>query len=62
MATAPDFTFLNTNVTTPNGGPDNPNGPVAFGWIFGAQNVAVYDQEDWGKLDGLYNVEQRLMD
>ncbi len=52
----PDFAFLNTNVTTPNGGPDNPNGPVTFGWIFGAQNVAVYDQEDWGKLDGLYNV------
>jgi iron complex outermembrane recepter protein len=56
IGNGPNFTFLNTDVTTPNGGPDNPNGPVGFGWIFGAQNVAVYDKEDWGKLDGLYNV------
>ena len=56
IGNGPNFTFLNTNVTTPNGGPDNPNGPVGFGWIFGAQNVAVYDKEDWGKLDGIYNV------
>ncbi|HEY2809649.1 MAG TPA: TonB-dependent receptor [Steroidobacteraceae bacterium] len=56
IGNGPNFAFLNTNVTTPNGSADNPNGPVPFGWIFGAQNVAVYDKEDWGKLDGLYNV------
>jgi iron complex outermembrane recepter protein len=56
IGNGPNFTFLNTDVTTPNGGPDNPGSPPGFGWIFGAQNVAVYDKEDWGKLDGLYNV------
>jgi len=48
----PDFALLNTVNNTPT-----PGGvPVAFGWIFGAENVEVVDKENWGKLDGDYKM------
>jgi iron complex outermembrane receptor protein len=53
LGSGPSFNFANTNNTTPfpPGGP-----PVAFGWIFGAQNVNVDDKEDWAKLDSVFNM------
>ena len=50
---APSFAFGATNNSTPFPG----GTPVVFGWIFGAQNVDVDDQEDWGKLDGAYAID-----
>ena len=50
LGRGPDFSFGATNNTTPFAG----GTPVAFGWIFGAQNVDVKDKEDWAKLDGTY--------
>ena len=52
IGSGPDFNLGSENNTTPF-----PNGaPVTFGWIFGAQNVDVKDKEDWGKLDGDYQI------
>jgi iron complex outermembrane receptor protein len=52
MGSGPNFNFGATNNTTPF-----PGGvPVAFGWIFGAQDVVVNDKEDWAKLDGTFSV------
>jgi iron complex outermembrane receptor protein len=51
----PNFSFGNTNNTSPLLGGAGGT-PVAFGWIFGAQNVAVNDKEDWAKLDGTFKV------
>jgi iron complex outermembrane receptor protein len=31
--------------------------PVDFGWIFGAQNVDIVDQENWGKLDATFDMQ-----
>jgi iron complex outermembrane recepter protein len=57
IGNAPNFSFGSTNNTNPTtSGPNG--GPVAFGWIFGAQNVNVDDTEDWGKLDGLYKLDK----
>ena len=50
LGRGPNFNFGATNNTTPFAG----GTPVAFGWIFGAQNVDVKDKEDWAKLDGTY--------
>ncbi len=48
----PNFNLANTVNSTPT-----PGGvPVAFGWIFGAQNVDVKDKETWAKLDGTFKV------
>ncbi len=52
---APDFNLGATNNTTPHSGPGG--APVAFGWIFGAQNVDVVDKEDWGKLDATFAMD-----
>ena len=54
LGNGPSFNFANTNNTTPfpPGGP-----PVAFGWIFGAQNVNVDDKEEWAKLDGAFDLK-----
>ena len=41
-------TLGSTNNTSPFAG----GTPVAFGWIFGAEDVDVVDREDWAKLDG----------
>jgi iron complex outermembrane recepter protein len=52
IGSGPDFNFHNTVNTTPF-----PGGvPVTFGWIFGAQNVAVNDKEEWARLDGTFKV------
>ena len=53
LSRGPDFNFASTNNTTPFAG----GTPVAFGWIFGAQNVDVKDKEDWAKLDGTYALD-----
>jgi iron complex outermembrane recepter protein len=48
VGSGPSWNLGDTNNTTPT-----PGGvPVAFGWIFGAQNVDVVDTEAWFKLDG----------
>ena len=48
-----DFNLGSQNNTTPT-----PNGvPVAFNWIFGAQNVDVKDLESWAKLDGDFKTQ-----
>jgi iron complex outermembrane receptor protein len=49
----PNFNLGTANNTTPF-----PGGvPVDFGWIFGAQNVAVKDKEDWIKVDGDFKLD-----
>src|SRR3984885_4201839 len=50
LSRGPDFNFGSTNNTSPFAG----GTPVAFGWIFGAENVDVKDKEDWAKLDATY--------
>jgi iron complex outermembrane receptor protein len=48
----PSFNLGNTVNNTPT-----PGGvPVAFGWIFGDQNIDVKDREEWAKIDGDFNV------
>ena len=49
---APSFGFGNLNNTTPFAGGQ----PIVFGWIFGAQDVDVKDEENWAKLDSTYAV------
>ena len=48
----PSFAFGATNNSTPFPG----GTPVVFGWIFGAQNVDVKDEENWAKIDGAYAI------
>jgi len=52
VGSGPNFNFATTNNASPFAG----GTPVAFGWIFGAQNVAVNDKEDWAKLDGTFKL------
>ncbi len=52
VGSGPNFNFGTTNNTSPFAG----GTPVAFGWIFGAQNVDVNDKEDWAKLDGAFKL------
>jgi len=53
LGTGPSFALGATNNTSPF-----PNGqPVTFGWIFGAQNVDVKDEENWAKIDGQYGLD-----
>src|ERR1700682_1319101 len=47
---APSWNLGNTVNTTPT--PDR--GPVAFGWIFGDQNIDTVDKEWWTKIDAEY--------
>jgi iron complex outermembrane receptor protein len=35
--------------------------PVAFGWIFGDQNVDVKDQENWAQIDGEYSLSDGVL-
>ena len=52
VSSGPDFNLGTTNNTTPF-----PGGvPVAFGWIFGAENVDVKDKETWAKIDSDFTV------
>jgi iron complex outermembrane recepter protein len=53
MGRGPDFSFGATDNSTPFPA----GGPVDFGWIFGAQNVDVKDDEDWAKLDAAYAID-----
>jgi iron complex outermembrane receptor protein len=53
MSSGPSFNFGSTDNTSPFAG----GTPVAFGWIFGAQDVDVVDKEDWAKIDGTYIVK-----
>jgi iron complex outermembrane receptor protein len=56
VGSGPDFNLGSQNNTTPF-----PNGtPVAFNWIFGAQNVDVKDKESWGKIDSDYQIHDSL--
>jgi iron complex outermembrane receptor protein len=49
----PSFNLGTQNNTTPN-----PGGvPVAFGWIFGDQNIDVKDTETWAKIDGAFKID-----
>jgi iron complex outermembrane recepter protein len=56
IGNGPSFNFGNTNNTSPFAG----GTPVAFGWIFGAQNVDVEDKENWAKLDGTFAADQGM--
>src|SRR6266436_5756769 len=47
---APSWNLGNTINTTPTPA----SGPVAFGWIFGDQNIDTVDKEWWTKLDAEY--------
>jgi iron complex outermembrane recepter protein len=47
IGSGPSFNLGSQNNTTPT-----PGGvPVAFGWIFGDQNIDVKDTETWAKID-----------
>jgi iron complex outermembrane receptor protein len=52
IGTGPNFNLGSTNnsVPFPAGNPS----ALAFGWIFGAQNVDVVDKETWGKIDASF--------
>jgi len=53
IGSAPNFNLGTNNNTTPF-----PGGvPVAFNWIFGAQDVEVKDKENWVKIDGQYKLD-----
>ncbi len=53
IGSGPSFNLGATNNTTPT-----PGGvPVAFGWIFGDQNIDVKDREEWAKIDGAYKID-----
>jgi iron complex outermembrane receptor protein len=53
VGNGPSFNLGTQNNTTPN-----PGGvPVAFGWIFGDQNIDVKDTETWAKLDGAFKID-----
>ena len=50
---APSFNFGPADTSTPFPG----GSPVGFGWIFGAQNVDVEDQENWAKIDAEFGLD-----
>ena len=53
IGTAPSYNLGATVNNTPT-----PGGvPVAFGWIFGDQNIDVKDTELWAKIDSTYHVD-----
>jgi len=52
MGNGPSFNFNSFNTSTPFPG----GAPTTFGWIFGAQNIDVEDQEDWAKIDADYKI------
>src|SRR5471032_1773690 len=53
VGSAPSFTFNNNPAASP-GTTKNADGSVnsGFGWMFGDQNIDVKDKEQWGQLDG----------
>jgi iron complex outermembrane receptor protein len=50
VSAGPNFNLGSNNNTTPFPG----GTPVAFNWIFGAQDVDVKDKENWVNLDGQF--------
>jgi iron complex outermembrane receptor protein len=53
LGTGPGYNLGATNNTTPT-----PGGvPVAFGWIFGDQNIDVQDTEEYAKIDGAFKID-----
>ena len=53
LGSAPNFNLGNTVNNTPT-----PGGvPVAFGWIFGAEDIDVKDTEKWAKIDSDYKID-----
>jgi iron complex outermembrane receptor protein len=53
VGSAPNFNLGNTINNTPT-----PGGvPVAFGWIFGAEDIDVKDTEKWAKIDSDYKID-----
>lgn len=53
LSSGPSFNLGSTNNTTPA-----PGGvPVAFGYIFGDQNIDIQDRETWAKLDSDYKIK-----
>ena len=58
VGSAPDFNFGAADTSTPF-----PGGmPVGFGWIFGAQDVDVEDQEDWAQIDADFTLDGGALD
>ncbi|HKD54250.1 MAG TPA: TonB-dependent receptor [Steroidobacteraceae bacterium] len=56
ITSAASWNLGNTINTTPQ-----PGGvPVAFGWIFGDQNMDAVDRETWGKIDGDFKMDGGL--
>jgi len=57
LTTGASFNLGSENPKVP--GPLGPQGQpgVAFGWIFGAENVDVKDKETWAKIDGDFAVK-----
>ena len=54
IGSGPSYNLGTTNNTTPT-----PGGvPVAFGWIFGDQNIDVKDREEWAKIDGAFKADE----
>jgi iron complex outermembrane receptor protein len=54
IGSAPNFNFGTADTSTPV-----PNGtPVVFGWIFGAQQVDVEDEENWAQVDADFAVDR----
>jgi iron complex outermembrane recepter protein len=57
LSNAASWNLGNTVNNTPR-----PGGvPVAFGWIFGDQNVDVKDNETWGQIDGEYSLNEGML-
>jgi len=56
LGRGPDFGFGSTDTSTPFPG----GTPVVFGWIFGAQNVDVEDEEEWARIDADYALDSGL--
>jgi iron complex outermembrane receptor protein len=56
MGAGPSFGFNSYDNTTPFPG----GSPIVFGWIFGAQNIDVKDEEDWAKIDGSFGLDSGM--
>jgi iron complex outermembrane receptor protein len=53
LGTGPSFNLGNAVNNTPT-----PGGvPVVFGWIFGAEDIDVKDNEKWAKIDSDYKID-----
>ena len=55
ISSGPSFNLGTQVNNTPLSGAGG--GPVAFGWIFGDQNIDVKDTEEWAKIDGDFKID-----